>query len=93
MLKRSLTTSLPRYPKDFAAIIIKVKGRDNTFKDVTVQKQKVHNALAWLINNNPHYASLTINTNALNSLPDNGVPADLMTIETDSDLVSDDCLS
>ena len=85
-----LTTSLPRYPKELAVIIAKVKGRDNTFKDVTVQKQKVHNALVWLINNNPHYAGLTINTNALNSLPDNGVPADLMTIETDSDLVSDD---
>ena len=75
-----LTTSLPRYPKDLAVIIVKVKGRDNTFKDVTVQKQQVHSALVLLINNNPHYAGLTINTNALNSLPDNGVPADLLTI-------------
>ena len=43
-----LATSLPRYPKDLAVIIVKVKGRDNTFKDVTVRKQKVHNALVWL---------------------------------------------
>ena len=57
-----LATSLPRYPKDLAVIIVKVKGRDNTFKDVTVQKQKVHDALVWLVNNNPHYAGLTINT-------------------------------
>ena len=70
--------SLPRYPKHLAVIIVKIKGRDNTIKDVTVQKQKVHNALVWLINNNPHYAGLKINTNALNSLPDNGVPADLI---------------
>ena len=85
-----LATSLPRYPKDLAVIIVKVKGRENTFKDVTVRKQKVHNALVWLINNNPHYAGLAINTNALNTLPDNGVPPDLMTVETDNDLVSDD---
>ena len=61
-------------------------------QDVRVQKQKVHNALVWLINNNPHYAGLTINDNALNSLPENGVPPDLMTVETDKDIVSDsDC--
>ena len=33
-------TELATYPKDLAVIIVKVKGRDNTFKDVTVQKQK-----------------------------------------------------
>ena len=43
-----LATSLPRYPKDLAVIIVKVKGKDNTFRDVTVRKQKVHNALVWL---------------------------------------------
>jgi hypothetical protein len=67
-----LATSLPRYPKDLTVIIVKVKGKDNTFRDVTVRKQKVHNALVWLINNNPHYSELTINEEALNSLPENG---------------------
>ena len=85
-----LATSLPRYPKDVAVIIVKVKGKDNTFRDVTVRKKKVHNALVWLINNNPHYSKLTINEEALNSLPENGVPPDLMTVETDDDIVSDD---
>ena len=33
-----LATSLPRYPKDLAVIIVKVKGRNNTFKYVTVRK-------------------------------------------------------
>ena len=73
-----------------AVVIVKVKHRDNTFKDVIVRKQKVHNALVWLINNNPHYSGLTINDNALNSLPENGVPPDIMTVETDDDIVSDD---
>ena len=48
--------TLPRYPKDLAVIIVKVKGKENTFKDVKVRKQKVQNALVWLINNNPHYS-------------------------------------
>ena len=87
---KELAMSLPRYPKDLAVIIVKAKGRENTFRDVTVRKQKVHNALVWLINNNPHYSELLINEDALNSLPENGVPPDLMTVETDDDIVSDD---
>jgi hypothetical protein len=87
---KELAMSLPIYPKDLAVIIVKAKGRENTFRDVTVRKQKVHNALVWLINNNPHYSELLINEDALNSLPENGVPPDLMTVETDDDIVSDD---
>ena len=72
-------------------IIVKVKGRENTFKNVRVRKQNVHNTLVWLINNNPHYSLvLLINQDALNSLPENGVPPDLMTVETDDHMVSDD---
>ena len=87
---KELAMSLPRYPKDLAVIIVKAKGRENTFRDVTVRKQKVHNALVWLINNNPHYSELLINEDALNSLPENGVPPGLMTVETDHDIISDD---
>ena len=79
---KELATSLPRYSKELSVIIVKVKGRDNTFKDVTVRKQTVHNALLWLIQNNPHYSELQINEHALNSLPENGVPSNLMTVET-----------
>ncbi len=50
----------------------------------------MHSTLVWLINNNPHYSEITINENALNSLPENGVAPDLMTVETDDDIVSDD---
>ena len=87
---KELAMSLPRYPKDLAVIIVKAKGRENTFRDVTVRKQKVHNALVWLINNNTHYSELLINEDALNSLPENGVPPGLMTVETNDDIVSDD---
>ena len=60
-----LAISLPRYPKNLAVIIVKVKGRDNTLKDATVQKQKVHNALVWLISNNPQYSEIQVKEDAL----------------------------
>ena len=46
----------------------------------------------WLIHNNPHYSELEINVAALNSLPENGVPADVMTVETEREIVSDESL-
>ena len=88
---KNLANFLPRYPKDLTVIIVKVKGRDNTFKDVTVRKQRVHDALVWLINNNPQYSEVLVNEDALNVLPENGVPSELMTVETDNDIVSDNC--
>ena len=45
---------------------------------MTVRKQKVLNALVWLVNNNPHYKDIAVNENALQSLPENGVPPDLL---------------
>ena len=64
-----------------------MKGKNNTFKDVKVRREKVHNALLWLIQNNPLYAEL--DTDALNYLPENGVPTDLMAIETEDDIIKD----
>ncbi len=87
---KELAISLPRYPKELSVIIVKAKGKNDTFKDVTVRKQKVQEALLWLIQNNPYYSDLQVNEDALNLLPENGVPPDLMTVETDDDIVSDD---
>ena len=87
---KELASSLPRYPKDKALIVVKVKGRNNTFKDVKVRKEKVQNALQWLIENNPHYAGVDMNLESLNSLPENGVPADILTVDTDAVVLSDE---
>ena len=79
---KELAKSLPRYPKELSLIIVKVRGKDNTFKDVHVRREKVHKALLWLIENNPYYSELEIHVNALNLLPENGIPSNLMTVET-----------
>ena len=87
-----LASVLPRCPKDLTIIVVGVKGRDNTFKDVNVQRQKVHNALLWLLQNYSHYNDITINKHALDCLPIYGVPTDIMTIESD-DIVLDEVLA
>ena len=79
-----LAHSLPRYPKDLSVIVVKKKGKDNSFKDVTVRRQNVADALKWLINNNPHYKDININQDSLNSLPEDGVPHDLLSVETEN---------
>ena len=58
-------------------------GRHDTFRDVTIRREKVHNALLWLLRNNPHYSNATINQHALESLPVDGVPSDIMTVESE----------
>ena len=84
-----LASSLPRYPKDLSVIIVKVKGRDNTFKDCVVRRQKVHSALLWLIQNNPLYTDVQINEQVLNCLPNNGVPVDLLSVESEDSISYD----
>ena len=88
-----LASVLPRYPRDLSIIVIKMKGRHNTFKDVKVRREKVHDALLWLLRNNPHYRNVTINQHALESLPIDGFPSDIMTVESDSDILSHEITS
>ena len=63
-------------------IVVKIKGKDNTFKDVKVRREKVHHALLWALRNNPHYSIVTINQRALESLPIDSVPSDIITVES-----------
>lgn len=89
---KDLVLTLPRYPKDLSVIIVKVRGRNNTFKDVNVRRQKVHKALLWLLQNNPQHADISINLDALNCLPVNDIPTDLVTVECNDEIVSDEVI-
>ena len=73
--------SLQRYPKDLSVIVVKMKGKDNKFKDVSVRRQKIADALLWLINNHQHYKDVKINQYSLNCLPVHGIPHDLISVE------------
>ena len=87
-----LASILPRYPRDLSVIVLKMKGKHDTFRDVKVRREKVHNALLWLLRNNPHYSNVTINQHALESLPVDGVPSDIMTVESENDILSEEIM-
>ena len=46
------------------------------------RSQVVADALFWLLKHNPHYSDVELNQDALNSLPNNSVPDDLLSVET-----------
>ena len=85
-----LAYSLPRYPKDVPFVIVSMRAKGNTCKEVIVRRQKVENALQWLSLHNPQYKDIEINRDALNSLPENGTPADVVTLEANPDNVDQD---
>ena len=68
---QQLADVLPRCPKDLPVIIFTVNGNDNQSKDFHVRKQKVSDALHWLVENNPLYKNITIDHVQLNALPEN----------------------
>ena len=55
-----------------------------------MRRHKVHSALLWLIQNNPHYSDVKVHNSALCSLPENGVPFAISTVDADSDISSDE---
>lgn len=59
-----------------------MNGKNNNFKDVIVRRNKVEQALSWLMKNNRHYEKILFDSDSLNSLPTNSIPDDLQTIET-----------
>jgi hypothetical protein len=50
----ALASVLPRYPRDLSIIVVKIKGKDNTFK---VRREKVLHALLWLLRNNQNQST------------------------------------
>ena len=82
---KELAKSLPRYPKDIPFILVKMTGKYNSCKQVTVRRHNIQEALHWLTLHNPQYSDVTIDQHALNCLPENGIPSDLPTFETKND--------
>ena len=78
---QQLADHLPHYPKDVCVIIVRMKGKSNTFKYIIVRRQKVQDALNWLIAHNPHYRAIKINQHSLNSLPENGIPSEIQQVD------------
>ena len=83
-LPQDIQGFLSRLPPNVAQLphlVIRKHGADNTHRDCTVRRQKVLEAITWLKDNNPFYADIQIDYEALNRLPIDGIPSDLPTAE------------
>jgi len=60
---REFTTHLPRHPSSLNVLVVRRQSATSLaeFRDFTVRRDKVHNALIWLKLNNRYYKDITIN--------------------------------
>ena len=78
----SFSQSLPRLPSDLDVIIVRREGANQTHRDFRIRRGVVHRALQWLVTHNQYYRSLgiTIDTTALEQLPQGGNVSDLVSV-------------
>ena len=60
-------------------------GQDNSHRDFKFRRTRVYDALVWLRDNNRFYQDIHINMDAVSSLPEDGVPEELLTVEEQDD--------
>ena len=63
---------LPNKPNDLPLLSFTVKGKGENKKSFKVRREKVLNALKWLIANNPSYKDVVLDELRINSLPEGG---------------------
>ncbi len=80
---------LPCNVADLPVLVVRRRGADNTHTDCRVRREKVLQALQWLMLNNPCYKDITINHVALNHLPEDGIPPELLSVDKDPQEDSD----
>jgi len=76
-----LTDKLPRVVSDIPVMYIRKLGQDDeTFKDFKVNRSRIEKALDWLIKNNHLYKTVEKSQENLNSLPENDVPEEILSV-------------
>ena len=78
-----LCTLLPRLPTEVSVLVIKDNNNPDQMKEYTCRRYHVETMLNFLIKNHPFYISnkIQISSEKLESLPINGIPTDLPTID------------
>ena len=73
--------TLPRNINDLPILFLRRNGHDNTHVDLQVRRNIVMLALQWLKLHNPYYLNITINDDALQRLPQDGIPDGLQFVD------------
>ena len=81
-----LAESFPRYPKNVPYLVVSMQGKGSNCKEVIGRREKDEKALMWLSKNNHLYKNIKNDQDALNSLPENGIPCDISKLETNSEV-------
>jgi hypothetical protein len=77
--------TLPANVNDLPLLIVRRQGAHDTYADFKVRRDRVLSALLWLKENNRCYSDIVISEDALERLPENAVPPDLLMIEKCAD--------
>ena len=72
---------LPCNVQEIPILLLRRNGQDNTHTDLRVRRDRVLSALEWLQSNNPFYSNITIDHMALQRLPHDGVPTELLSAD------------
>ena len=80
----SFVNSLPCLPRDLDVIIVRKEGAAQSHRDFCVRRSVVLGALQWLIGNNKYYRSVTIDSDALALLPEDGNISGLCAVTLDT---------
>ena len=78
---KGFLTKLPANVNELPYLIIRRHGAENTHRDCKVRREKVLQAITWLKENNPFYADIEIDYEALQRLPVDGITSDLPTTD------------
>ena len=76
---------LPHDVRTLPILHLRRTGQHNNHKDLFVRQQKVLSALQWLQCNNPFYTNITIDSDRLQQLPQDGIPTNLHTIDNSTE--------
>lgn len=72
-------------------LVVRRHGAENTHADFRVRRMRILSALHWLKANNPCYKDITIDHAALQLLPEDGIPSELLTVvEKEEEVNSED---
>ena len=78
---QSFLDKLPANISDLPILLVRRSGCNNTHIDLRVRRDTVLTAIQWLQQHNPFYADVTINFTNLNSLPQDDIPDQLLSLE------------
>jgi hypothetical protein len=87
----SFANSLPRLPSDLDVIVVRKEGNAQSHHDFRVRRSRVLSALHWLQVNNIYYRNVSINSDAVHLLPEDGDISGLtsVTLEPTNDDISE----